>query len=123
MTWANGNCAKRVVVCNIVDPKKLFGGPGLGRELDDWVVGYGNNGCINPQPKCPREPGEGYLKCKTICGQQGHAEDMALQDAARRGIDVKGMEAHVYGHNHVCGDCGDKLVAAGIARVIVHLTR
>ena len=79
-------------------------------------VFYGQNSCDNPQTVCPRTPGEGYEKCKTICQQQGHAETMALARAAEhaRGLDVvQGATAYCT-HSHFCKDCQIALFAAGV---------
>ena len=62
-----GPCAKRRVSCTIIDRG--------GR------VFTGENDCANPQAVCPRAPGEGYEKCRSICQQAGHAEIMALEAA------------------------------------------
>jgi deoxycytidylate deaminase len=75
---------------------------------------YGNNDCANPQPVCPREPGEGYEKCKSICQQAGHAEEMALLHAKQRDFDVKGATAVLYGHSHYCRKCQEALFDAGV---------
>jgi len=99
-------CAKRTVTCIIRAPD--------GRQ---W---FGSNECARPQKTCPRLPGEGYAKCATICQQGGHAEQVA---AARAGDQARGGVAYVYGHNFVCGSCGDVLEAAGLKSVVIVLGR
>jgi deoxycytidylate deaminase len=94
-------CAKRHVVCHLYDRHGL-------------IVATGSNRCANPQPVCPREPGEGYAKCTSICGQYGHAEEVALKNAA--GHDLAGGLAYVT-HERICDMCRDALEAAGITRV------
>lgn len=71
----------------------------------------GTNDCRNPQPSCPRLPGEGYEKCKTICDQEGHAEEIALKAA---GDKAKGAIASLEGIGHYCKNCQIKLFAAGV---------
>lgn len=95
-----GPCAKKHVVCTIV-------------SWDGRTRVIGDNSCANPQPVCPREPGEGYEKCKSICKQLGHAEDVALQAAIPLGV-AKGGHAYVEGHTYACRDCQEKLFGAGI---------
>lgn len=92
-----GPCAKLVVRCTLITPD--------GRRF------VGENSCANPQPVCPRLPGEGYDKCKTVCQQAGHAEIVALQHA---GAAAAGAHAYIEGHTHVCRDCQETLVAAGV---------
>lgn len=65
------------------------------------------NACLNPQPVCPREAGEGYDKCTSVCEQPGHAE----VDAIRQALDVThftslaGATIYVEGHDHACDHC------------------
>ena len=92
-----GPCAKKEVGCVIVAP--------------DGQRFAGANLCFNPQDVCPREPGEGYEKCRSICQQDGHAEMDALR---RAGSAAKGATAWVYGHTHACRDCQEALYGAGV---------
>ncbi len=66
--------------------------------------------------------GEGY----TQPAGQAHAEVQALNDAARRGIDVRGATAYVTlepcSHFGRTPPCADALVRAGIARVVAAVT-
>jgi len=91
------SCAKKRVTCIIVDGK---GNPYIG-----------HNDCRKPQEKCPREPGEGYEKCKSICDQEDHAEIMALKAA---GSAANGAVAHLYGITHYCDACQKALFSAGV---------
>lgn len=84
-------CAKRTVVCIIV--------------ARDGRYATGSNICGNPQVSCPREAGEGYQKCKTVCRQGAHAEINALTEAKRIGLLLWGATAYIIGHNHACQDC------------------
>lgn len=90
-------CAKATVVCVLVTQD--------GEEIT------GTNWCANPQQTCPRLPGEGYEKCKTICGQQGHAEVDAVRKAGDR---AKGARAFLQGHTYACMDCQHALFGAGV---------
>lgn len=50
---------------------------------------FGENLCEEPQTVCPREVGDGYAKCSSVCRQRaGHAEESALAAALRAGADV-----------------------------------
>lgn len=99
-----GPCAKTQVRCTLTAP------------LGETVVG--ENVCLNPQPRCPRAPGEGYEKCKTVCQQIGHAEEVAV---AAAGPLAKRAEAVIEGHTHVCGDCLKTLREAGVGPIRVQL--
>ena len=97
-----GPCAKTTVTCEIISPSGL--------------TYVGTNACGNPQPVCPREPDEGYEKCKSICDQQGHAEVQALRLA---GDDAVGGMATLRGHTYACQECQEALFGAGIAWLAV----
>jgi hypothetical protein len=71
----------------------------------------GENRCRNPQAVCPRLPGEGYDKCRTVCDQVGHAERDALQLA---GEHAHGCTASLDGHTYYCMECQHALFAAGV---------
>lgn len=71
----------------------------------------GENHCRNPQPVCPRLPGEDYTKCRTVCDQVGHAEVVALQLA---GAEAAGCTASVRNHTYYCMPCQHALFAAGV---------
>jgi deoxycytidylate deaminase len=100
-----GPCAKRQVVCVIVAMN--------GERF------RGENDCANPQPVCPRLPGEGYEKCKSICQQAGHAEIEALKAA---GDLLCKTDALLYGHYWICEPCGKALREAGVKTVTIHLS-
>jgi len=95
-----GPCAKARVFCKII-----------GERGETYV---GENACDNPQVVCPREEGEDYTKCETICQQQGHAEIQALKaagDDAKRGIAI------LYGHTYFCAHCQHALFDAGVSLI------
>lgn len=95
-------CAKATVTCTLLTA--------------DGQRFVGTNWCANPQPVCPREPGEDYTKCRTICQQQGHAEVDAVREA---GDQAKGAHAYIEGHTYACMDCQHTLFAAGVIALTV----
>ena len=95
----NNFCAKTTVYCTIINPAGF--------------KATGHNLCENPQSVCPREDGEGYEKCKTICKQKGHAEEVAIDLAAGR-FEIEGSTAYIEGHSYFCMDCQHKLFSAGV---------
>lgn len=103
---APGPCAKRTVRCAIYTADVAY---------------LGSNECANPQPACPREPGEGYAKCKSVCQQGAHAEIQALERAQAAGADLKGSIAYVVGHHYICEACGIALRDAGVESVTIVL--
>lgn len=92
-----GPCAKTTVRCTI--------------QSADGELFIGENWCANPQPKWPREPGEDYTKCTTICRQEGHAERVALRLA---GSKEAGGVALLRGHTYMCQSCQEALYGAGV---------
>ena len=92
-------CAKKVVVCLLKSARGEF------------VAGV--NECAKPQSVCPRAPGEGYEKCRTICEQTGHAEVNAINAAKLAGIDLAGATATI-SHSYVCDHCQSALIDAGV---------
>ncbi len=102
-----GPCAKRRVTCILINANR------------DQVAG--ENDCANPQATCPRAPGEGYEKCKSVCGQAGHAETEAIARAQRLGMDLTGASAHIHGHYHACEPCARALAQAGVSWIVIHV--
>lgn len=101
----SGPCAKRRVACRIIAP--------------NGSVYWGTNDCENPQAVCPREPGEGYEKCKSVCRQAGHAETEALAVARAAGTDLTGGTAVMFGHYLLCEPCAAALRDAGLRCVTI----
>lgn len=97
-----GPCAKATIRCTLVTTD------------GDHIIG--ENWCLNPQDTCPREPGDGYEKCKTICRQLGHAEEMAVRLAGERAV---GSKAYLEGHTYACMDCQHALFGAGVSSLSV----
>jgi NAD-dependent dihydropyrimidine dehydrogenase PreA subunit len=94
-------CAKRHVIAKIVTVD--------GEEF------YGTNSINNKIDKCPRKPGEDYTKCVEVCDQRDHAEGEALFKA---GDKAKGSTMYVYGHDHMCVECMDAALEAGVSHFI-----
>lgn len=83
-------CAKQITTCRII--------------TTDGAEYYGENNCLVPQSICPREEGDGYEKCKSICFQIGHAEEVAIMNALHDGAYLTGAKA-IIGHNRICDNC------------------
>jgi hypothetical protein len=96
-TGASGPCAKTQVKATIL--------------TDSGLRFTGENSCLTAQARCPRNPGEGYGKCKTVCNQPGHAEEIALEKA---GFHARGADVYLEGIGHYCKECQEKLFAGGI---------
>jgi len=92
-----GQCAKTATRCTIVT------------QQGEYFVG--ENWCRNPQEVCPRQPGEGYEKCRSICKQEGHAEEVVVVLA---GDKAKGGIAYLEGHTYACMECQHTMFGAGI---------
>lgn len=97
-----GPCAKLEVKCTIVSK--------TGRHF------VGTNYCKTAQTKCPRHQGEGYEKCKSICNQVGHAEQVAVMVA---GKEAEGGHAYLENHTYACRECQEALFAAGVVALSV----
>ena len=99
-----GPCVKRRVRCTIV-------------AADGRAV-TGENDCLNSQPVCPREEGEDYTKCTTICQQVGHAEETALDKARAAGLDLTNGVALIAGHWYACTNCQQALRREGVTNIL-----
>jgi deoxycytidylate deaminase len=78
----------------------------------------GENDCANPQPVCPRAPGEDYAKCQSICQQAGHAEIEAVKNA---GDGARGGTAYLFGHYYACEPCARALRDAGVVVIEIRV--
>jgi deoxycytidylate deaminase len=96
-----GPCAKQTVVAIIVKNGRA------------WV---GTNACTSPQEVCPRAPGEGYEKCRKVCGQPFHAEVDAIMNAGR---ECSGAVMYLFGHTYACEHCQTVAKHAGIKQIII----
>lgn len=101
------HCFKRQVCAVIVD--------------EDGRIAVGENLISNNLiGECPREKGENYEKCITICRQDGHAESMAIENALQRNMKLKGANIYLMGHNRVCLDCKKGCDLHGLNIIIVN---
>lgn len=99
-------CAKRRVRCILIDAE--------GRTA------AGENWCATPVDFCPRDAGEGYEKCRTVCNQVGHAEAVALANwRTKYGLGHQPSAAVLVGHERVCDSCGNVLSGAGVRHTVV----
>jgi deoxycytidylate deaminase len=100
-----GPCAKRRVVATLVT-----------KDNEAYTA---ENLCANPQPVCPRLPGEGYEKCETVCGSLGHAEERAIQMAKRFKPIMSTLEGSTVfvTHHYACKGCSALCESNGIAVV------
>jgi hypothetical protein len=97
-----GPCAKATIRCTLVT------------AAGEHIVG--ENWCRNPQPVCPRLPGEDYTKCSTVCDQEGHAEQVAARLAGEK---ARGAHAYIEGHTYACRPCQEDLYGAGVRAISV----
>jgi deoxycytidylate deaminase len=77
------------------------------------------NFCMQPQEVCPRAhlpTGVGYELCKSVCKQEGHAEDNASKFA---GEDAKGSTLYLEGHYYACDNCQSVSYARGVKEIIL----
>ena len=81
----------------------------------DGAIHAGENICMTPQQVCPRAEGEGYEKCKSVCGQLHHAEVQALAmagDNARGGI-------MCVNYHYCCDACMRLMADAGVTVMVL----
>ena len=86
------------------------------------IISRGTNKIKIKVDICPRKrlgysSGTGYEICKSVCGQEGHAEAMAIRDTPKKAENLKGASLYLDGHWWICKDCWDKIIKAGISRV------
>ena len=75
-----------------------------------------SNECNNPQDVCPREDGEDYTKCRTICQQSGHAETEVLK-LVKSWMDLTYYDLTIIGHDRMCPECTNAIADAGIINI------
>lgn len=85
------------------------------------IIGCGTNAIKNKRPDiCPirtHKRGTAWNLCKEICGQEGHAEIMAIRDALNKAEDLHSASIYLAGHWWVCRDCWDEIICVGIKKV------
>jgi len=88
------------------------------------IIGRGMNAIKNKRPDiCPimtHKRGTVYNLCQEICGQEGHAEVMAIRDALKKTKNLKGANLYLAGHWWVCKPCWDEIIKVGISRVYLN---
>ena len=97
-------CAKLTTIAIITNGKHF------------WV---GSNWCANPQKVCPRadmKTGEGYDLCKSICGQDHHAE---VDACLKAGLYANGATLYLIGHTYCCDNCKAVMKEHGIKHTII----
>ena len=99
-----GRCAKQETIAIIVNNGQY------------WI---GSNWCNNAQEICPRmkmKTGEGYELCKSVCGQENHAEvDVCL----KAGGAARGGTLYLLGHTYCCNNCKEIMKKFGVKKVVI----
>jgi deoxycytidylate deaminase len=105
-----GPCAKRRVTAVLVVGDRHF---------------LGENNCQWPSRVCPRKPDDDYTACKGICGQFGHAEDMAIREARShmKKCSLSGATMYLFGLEKPCPSCEKLLQENGITWKVLHVGR
>lgn len=75
-----------------------------------------SNKCDNPQEVCPREDGEDYTKCRSICQQSGHAEVEVLK-LVKSWMDLTYYDLTIIGHDRMCSECTNAVADVGIVNI------
>lgn len=100
-----GPCAKQTTIAVVSKNGKY------------WI---GTNSCVNPQDTCPRgdmPSGKGYVLCKDICKQTGHAEENAIKAAGKK--NCKGANLYLFGHNRICNECRMMAIESDIDKLYI----
>lgn len=92
---------------------------------DSKVLSIGNNSGKKVNV-CPRslvgsKTGENYHLCREICKQNGHSEQVAVQNAKKKGTDTRGADMYLWGHWWCCEPCWNAIISVGINRVFLQL--
>lgn len=103
-------CAKREVTAYLIVHVEDLNSP------PPKAIFRSTNYCLSPQDVCPREEGEGYEKCKTLCRQVAHAEINVLSEAGEL---AKGSTLVLKGHDHCCDDCVSAMKKAGVKEIMI----
>lgn len=100
-------CLKRVVVARVLDR--------AGRCIS--VATNHRANAVYPCPRAGMKTGEGYELCKSVCGQQAHAEVNALASCSFG--EARGGTLIIEGHDYACDECLDAARRCYIAKVVV----
>ena len=96
-----------------------------GIRTENGLWAFGSNNIKNEDIiECPRvlqnlQSGEGYELCKDVCGQVGHAEIEAINNAKNMGIDIQDATLFLTGHTYCCDNCLESMKIAGIKNVFI----
>ncbi len=89
--------------------------------IKNKIVASGTNAgirvavCPRVIEKCPT--GTGYHHCKTICQQEGHAEEQACKDFLAKKLDPTNATIYLWGHWWCCTNCWTWMQKLGLAKV------
>ena len=86
------------------------------------IVAFGANGslfhervgCIRKMLRVPS--GKAYWICPG-CWTRNHAEQKALAECRKKGIDTKGLDLYLWGHSYCCRWCWAAMEKAGVRDV------
>jgi deoxycytidylate deaminase len=101
-------CLKQVVTATIYRKGKIL--VSASNDIQNYVE------------KCPRlgmATGEGYDLCRSVCGQEGHAEIQAINKAKALGLDLEGSVLYLKGHTYVCSNCRMHMEQTGIDLFVI----
>lgn len=86
-------------------------------ETIDKQYIWGKNAIRNNPGICPRVSKENYIKCKSVCNQEYHAEVAAIEKAKELNINIEGSKIYLLGHYRCCSSCVQSMDIAGIKEV------
>lgn len=99
-------CAKQVVRATVRTPK------GMHFVATNHVAHVPDGGC----PRTGMSTGHGYDLCRSVCGQEGHAEINVLRLA---GTKARGATLFLEGHTYACEACLRAADEAGIVEIVI----
>ncbi|HEY9584174.1 MAG TPA: deaminase [Candidatus Paceibacterota bacterium] len=76
-----------------------------------------NGLCVRRILKIPT--GKKYWLCPGCASSKCHAEQLAVKDAKKKGLDIKGADLYLWGHWWCCKPCWDNMIEAGIKDVFL----
>ena len=99
-------CSKQVVRATVRTPS------GMHFIATNHATRVPSGGC----PRAGMPTGQGYDLCRSICGQEDHAEVNALRLAGKK---ARGSTLYIEGHTYACEECLRAAEAAGIVDVVI----